>query len=491
MKTKRKILILIIAFLSAEVILLSFKCFNYPSLTNSVVNTIMRPPICKDCNVILISLDTLSANHLPCYGYERNTAPNLCKFGEDNIMFTNAFSNASWTLPSHVSIFTGLYPNQHKVNIQNVDSLSRSIPFLPEILQQNGYKTYFNMPLNSEFFPIDKVYNRGIDQLIDSDTPQGWVSSLKTLTENNKKGQKTFLFLHTYWVHEPYIPENKKRIIFAKNLNESPYLKIIEDAKGPDRCNLNFLYFLKKEITAYGKEYPIVIDTPLYIKLMQVSNKENMSEFCSLYGYSQDIVGYYAPYANSLINTNDAKMMSHMKDLYDSKIFELDEYLQNTLMYVLNSDLKKNTVIVITADHGEEFMEHGLWGHGRQLYDTMTKVPLMIYIPGQKNIKISQAAQSVDIVPTLLNVLKINNSYRFFGSDLFVKDIFNTPKYVFAEEGGSGVIRDNKWKLFYQIENNNPVGIRLFDFKKDPQEKNDVIFTNNTTLERLLKNIPK
>src|SRR3989344_4435924 len=70
---------------------------------------------CKDCNVILVLLDTLGTNHLPCYGYERDTAPILCAFAKENVMFQNAYSNATWTLPSHVSAFTGLYPETHNV----------------------------------------------------------------------------------------------------------------------------------------------------------------------------------------------------------------------------------------------------------------------------------------------------------------------------------------------------------------------------------------
>ena len=73
-------------------------------------------PLCKNCNIILVSLDTLSANHLPCYGYARNTAPNLCTFAENNILFKNAFAKFTRTLPSNVSIFTGQFPSTHGVN---------------------------------------------------------------------------------------------------------------------------------------------------------------------------------------------------------------------------------------------------------------------------------------------------------------------------------------------------------------------------------------
>ena len=122
-------------------------------------------PLCKDCNIVWISLDTLSAKHLPCYGYPRNTAPNLCKFAQENIRFANAYSNSFWTLPSSVSEFTGLYPETHKVITYN-DVLNGNTPFLPQILQKNGYTTLFGVPLENPAIPVKNALNRGIDKYL-------------------------------------------------------------------------------------------------------------------------------------------------------------------------------------------------------------------------------------------------------------------------------------------------------------------------------------
>jgi len=185
--------------------------------------------------------------------------------------------------------------------------------------------------------------------------------------------------------------------------------------------------------------------------------------------------------------------MSHLKDLYDSKIVELDEYLKEVFAYVQNSELKKNTIIIITSDHGEEFGEHGSWAHGTNLFDTSIKVPLIMYVPGLKNKKIAQVAESVDVVPTLLSLLNIKNSYTFAGSDLLMNTLFRTTKCAISQEQreNSGVIRNSEWKLFYKIENNKAIGVKLFNYKKDSQEKNNVIFENDAIVEKLLKNIPK
>jgi len=455
-----------------------------------------KHPICKDCNVILISLDTLSANHLPCYGYDRNTAPNLCKFGEENILFENAFSNASWTLPSHVSLFTGLYPSQHKmIDWNNKQNLPRSVPFLPEILQNNGYKTYFYMLVGDPTLPIDLVYYRGINEITNTSKESDWSKGLQHLRSNNNVGQKTFLFLHTYWVHDPYIPTTDKESAYVKDLNNSSYLKIYKEHyfSGTNKCSSGFLVYLKKALEE-DMETILKNDTAVYKPMLSMlSDKNRSKQFCNTYEDSDYLTLYYRGYTRSMVNTGGPKMMSHLKDLYDSKIVELDEYLKEVFAYVQNSELKKNTIIIITSDHGEEFGEHGSWAHGTNLFDTSIKVPLIMYVPGLKNKKIAQVAESVDVVPTLLSLLNIKNSYTFAGSDLLMNTLFRTTKCAISQEQreNSGVIRNSEWKLFYKIENNKAIGVKLFNYKKDSQEKNNVIFENDAIVEKLLKNIPK
>ncbi len=501
MKLPYRLLIAIVLFLLASVIIFSVKIVDYPSLGNLLVSKIGGKPVCKDCNVILISLDTLSANHLPCYGYARNTAPNLCKFGKENTLFTNMFSNANYTLPSHVSIFTGLYPNKHKVDREYEDRLSLKIPFLPEMLQKNGYKTLFYMILTATHLPIDKVYNRGINQLVEGDNPPDWKGGLEALSQNNSKGKKTFLFLHTYWVHEPYVLEKKERQLYVKKLDSDIYPKTWEEV---NNCTPAFLRFLKEALKNdllggkfNGDENIYSIHLDIYEQLSALFDGKNELRFCNLYKENWYLYSYYSGYIHSKSSTADSKTINYIVDLYDSKIVELDEYLKDVFAYVQNSDLKKNTIIIVTTDHGEEFMEHGALGHGINLYDTSLKVPLMMYIPGQKKREISQFAQSVDIVPTLLGLLKLKNPYKLSGVDLFINNIFNASRYAVAQHNiyndstNIAVIRDSEWKLFYKFKDNKPVAIRLFNYKKDPQEKNNVMFKQNAVVSRLLKNVPK
>ena len=158
---------------------------------------------CKDCNVILISLDSLRAKSLPCYGYEKNTSPNLCEFAKKSFLFKRVYTPSSKTLDSHFSIFTGLYPKSHGVNVPFTSVLDKKIRTLPQIVESNGYATLFSGPLIDPHLPLDRGFERGFRYKEYGDEPRFWFDNMK---KYGLLGRKFFAFLHTYDVHEPYIP---------------------------------------------------------------------------------------------------------------------------------------------------------------------------------------------------------------------------------------------------------------------------------------------
>ncbi|MFZ2026563.1 MAG: sulfatase [Microgenomates group bacterium] len=455
-----------------------------------------KTPICKDCNVVLISLDTLSANHLPCYGYERDTAPFLCSFAKKNIMFKNMFSNSNTTLPSHVSMLTGLYPSSHKVNLANVDSLSPTMPFLPKILQDNGYLTHFYFTLSDPSnLPVDKVFYRGINTITSVDHPRDWKRGLDLLDANNTKGEKTFLFLHSYWVHSPYILENKDNLVFGKSMDKG---RIPSTWNTLTSCTPEYLSYLEDAIkedidNVYwgGENDSLYID--LYKDLSEINRDDPVeaSKLCAEDRYALAFSLYFRSYYSYLLRSMDMKDALFMTNLYDSKIKELDGYIQETVSHILNSKLKKNTVIIITSDHGEEFMEHGLWEHGKNLYDTSVKVPLILFIPGYTTAETDILAQSVDIVPTILKIIGIPNPSMTDGKDLFSKQ----PRelYVIAEKTIDSIktIRDSQWKLHISTKTGDNIPYELYDIIRDPNEMNNVIFLHPNIVKKLIDALSK
>lgn len=463
------------------------------------LGALQTKPICKDCNIILISLDTLSANHLPCYGYKRNTAPYLCAFAKENILFKNMFSNSNTTLPSHVSLLTGLYPSKHNVNVPNRDILSSQIAFLPEVLKRNGYNTHFYFTLaDSANLPIDTVFNRGIDTITTVTHPNDWKQGLDILDSNNAQGKKTFLFLHTYWVHSPYIVENKQKQAFGNTMNTDT---IPDTWTSLTECTSEFITYLTQAIqedveNGYWGDRDRDIYTNLYAELLttQRNNGIGREVICDNPRYTPVLSLYVRTYYSYLLSSIDPTQAASVGDLYDSKIRELDDYLQEVIKHVTSSNLKKNTLIVITSDHGEEFLEHGQWEHGKNLYDTSIKVPLIVYIPGYGNKTISDLAQSIDIMPTLLRLVGIPNIDAIDGRDLFKNEGFwHGDKYTVSEKviDNMKTIRDIRWKLFLNTKTGENIPYELYDGNNDPAEMDNVILSHPNIVQRLMKQLSK
>ena len=488
MRMKTKSLILINIFLFILTIVISFKIFNLAPLGNLILSNLTGQPICKDCNVILVSLDTLSANHLPCYGYGRNTAPNLCKFGQENILFNNAYSNAYFTLPSHTSIFTGLLPSKHKVNMPNFDKLDPNIPFLPQILQQNGYETYFNMITNN-YLPVDKVYNRGIDQIVNPNNFSNlWEKGLQKFKENNEKGQKTFLFLHTYYVHTPYLIEDENPTYTRKVFDTIP-----TDAAHYEACSENFISYLKSSLEVDLTKQFWLDKTSTYQTIYNdLLNATDINKFCDKYHDKLSL--YRIGYVYNKNNINTSEKVEYIKDLYDQKIVELDSLLSPLLDLIKQNNIRQNTILIITADHGEEFMEHGEIQHNT-LFDSNVRIPLIMYIPGINNNQVNKISQNIDIVPTILDAVGIKLNYSFQGKSL-INDIVwgkTSKKYVVAEKmsDGTKTIRDEKYKLFLKQSKNQLQPYLLFDIQNDPSESQNIIFSRADIVNGLKKEIIK
>lgn len=455
--------IILIVFFALMVILGLY--FNLPFLKeNLLVNrTNLQDLECKDCNLIIISLSNISAEHMSLYGYERLTSPNLDKWAKDAIVFKNAFTHASWTLPVAVSLFSSLYPYTHQVTDRYVNNiLDKNIKTLPEILKDNGYKTAaftggldyssgfghirgfeeFKQPKNLNIWPTDIA---------------GFSSSLEKASKwlNNNSGDKFFLFLHGYDAHCPFDPPKKFKGVFSN---------------------------------AEGKN--ITIDNTICLRGYKNSEDENYEAY------------YFKKGQQKVVLTQDD--IDYLKDLYDEEILSVDEIVSNFLNN-LDKKILDKTIIVIFSDHGEMFAKHGRFGRAGTtrgtLYDDVLHIPLIIKIPQKGSKTINGLVQIIDIMPTLLNSLDISINRKMQGKDLtsLVVNDKLINDYVFAgSKFGVGLrnliykikslnesIRNDKWKLIREVnfpntEENNKKQIEeefyeLYDLENDPDELNNLI----------------
>lgn len=178
----------------------------------------------KDKNIILISLDTLRPDHLGIYGYERNTSPNIDTFAGNSILFLNATAQSNWTLTSHMSIFSSLYPFEtgynKNSNIHQTVRFAENIKLIQEYLKENGYKTgaITGGGYLSEYFGYDKgmdyytVIEKKVGPASKSDCSNSIDEAMKWIKES--ENVKFFLFFHTYEIHKPF-----NHTDFLKDLN--------------------------------------------------------------------------------------------------------------------------------------------------------------------------------------------------------------------------------------------------------------------------------
>lgn len=483
-KVKKRFFIVLIALVMV---------FSTIQILNSVRN---KKSLCKDCNIIMISIDSLSANHMPCYGYDRDTTPNLCKFGSNNIIFKNAFSNATWTLPSHVSMFTSLYPEYHNV-IKHGDVLSLKIPFLPEILQNNGYETFFYIPKHDYTLPINDVYSRGITKIIPKETinpnnPFSYLNdALNSFLSNIKKGEKTFTFLHTYYVHNPYLIEEREKIYTKDSFDNIPLsMKELFDRPFTSELYQEILSeaSLKKNTGDWREVSLNFYDNLKNAKTLEEAEKIFKSQGEGFFWYLYYVDHYYM----RKINKNDKLQVEYIKALYDQEIHELDEWIGNVLIPFLEYPaIKNNTIVIITSDHGEEFMEHDQIGH-TTAYDSNLKIPFLIYIPGITGKTIMPSVQSIDIVPTILDIIGISsNKFLFQGYSLVDLIQKNTKinRLLFADgfENKTKAIRKENWKLFLMKDMENKyVPYELYDTESDPNELNNILSSHMDIVNRII-----
>lgn len=466
-------------------------------------------PLCKDCNVILISIDTLSALHLPCYGYTRNTSPNLCEFARKNVWFPNSYAQSYFTLPSHFSIFTSLYPSTHGMLKSRANSLDPTHKMLTEVLHTNGYSTLYFGPVDSIQLPLDKGLGRGFDYKTpsysyapDDPTLNIWKRGIDMFKENQKQGKKTFLFLHTYYVHQPYLPMTRNLHFTKDYIADMPVTSKEYFSLTPD-----YIRFVKENF----KEEPL--DTPVDSSVYELYNRflssTDETESMKLYDELTDVDcsdfcitdAYY--YGQHL---GDKRKVAYMKALYDEQIFNLDTQMKHILK-LLEPELRKNTILIITADHGEGFMEHDSLGHSL-LYNEVLRVPLIMSIPHALARKVETPVEGIDIYPTILRFLGIHPPTTIEGVDV-TKHILGQPfvqgrPYIISDMFGmvqssqsayipqrQETIINNKWKLYIKDvhEIDNPKFQELYDAKNDPWDAKNVASIHPTEVQTLLNQL--
>lgn len=320
-------------------------------------------------NIILISIDCGRADHLSAYGYHRLTSPKIEKIASEGVLFKNCISSSAWTLPSHASMFTGLYTCQHRTDDGNY-WLDAKHPVMAETLNEAGYATagFSRVP---------------------------WVSTTTGLSRG-------FQYFQEYFFKNPSVA--KKYAFAAQELFRLLLNKRDAGAKrttkkvkqwidaNRDKPFFAFIHLWEAHITYRlpGSQLGVFLDGYDLNKARQVNQ-------------------HYDRYIAGVVKMT-AEDFNILGRLYDATLLYLDGKIGEIVDHLRDLNLLDDTLLIITADHGENIGDHNLMGHKISLHDSLIKVPLVVRYPkafpaGTTSYNL---VQQVDFFPTVLELLGID-----------------------------------------------------------------------------------
>ena len=375
---------------------------------------------CSGCNLVIISINTLRADRVGVYGYSLNTTPYIDRFAKNSIVFENAYSLDTFTLPSATTLFTSTYPQYHGVTEWYL-GMSDELPVLTEVLASAGYTTV-GIAGDEALSPV-YGFNRGFRRYYFA--PENTTIVFSEIRKLRDK--KFFLYIQLEHLHGLALEERDKYFM---------------DAKCEDLQQIKLWYAYDRYKEEGGKAH---------------------------------IFDFYLNYSNTSYETK----MHTINAFYDGKLKVVDEQFGGIIEALKDLNLLKNTIVVVTSDHGQALYEHDFVGHGGPFaYEELVHVPLIMYIPGQKASKLSSYIQTIDIAPTVLDLLGIDIPREFQGKSFNDCLLYNFSCPSRCIYGKNYIICDG-WKLIYVSNETN----YLYNLKEDPKESTNLapILTNLTS----------
>jgi len=334
-------------------------------------------------NILLIIVDTLRADHLSVYGYERATSPALDALAQEGVLFENAYAASSWTLPSHASIFTGHHPSVHRADGDR--PLDNRLPTIGTELQKLGYRTGV-FSANYYIFSRLNGFARGFHHFTDH------YQSIGNVVTNTLYGRA----IEYYALHRMGGLEHKLGRIAAPQLTENFLRWIGQDQEKPYFAVLNY----------YDAHAPYIPPQPY--RRMFSAQFEPGGKINTDWG----MVDIY-------LDLSPEQVQGEI-DAYDGAIAYVDDSIAQLLANLKKQGALDNTIVVVTSDHGESFGEHGLFEHHNSLYPEVIHVPLLMVWPGHipAGLRVPIPVSNQDLAATFLDLLGYGEQKIFPGVSL-------------------------------------------------------------------------
>lgn len=393
---------------------------------------VVKAPAKAPKNVVVILIDTLRADKLrPVNPKTRVRTPGLDRFAATATTFLRGHSSENWTKPSIASLFSGLTPWEHTAT-KGESVLPRSVPFLAEILKSEGFETasFIANGYVSDRFGFGRGWDFYRNYIRENRRSKSEFIARDVLSwlDSRKSEKPFFLYIHTIDPHVPYRPPED----FLGLYGDTNY-------RGQVNFRTNALFL---EHVKMGK-----------IKL-------------------------------------NARDRAHLEALYDGEISYHDVNFTTILDALKKRGLDEDTLVIVTADHGEEFWDHGSVGHGHNVYQELLHIPYFIKHPGieRPGTSLEEAVSLTDLAPTILDALGKSVPEEMSGRSLIPLlkgESLGAQRFAvagFMDNWRTITLGDHK--LIARPRNRQ----MLFNLKRDPGEKDDVSSERGLTL-RALKSV--
>ena len=390
-------------------------------------------------NIILITLDTMRADHLGCYGYDRPTSPNIDEFASNATLYTRALSSAPWTLPTHASLFTGLNPFEHgshtymKARRLRMNPLDEEHLTLAEVFENEGYATgafVTNTGFLTERWQLDQGFQTYAVGRVRA--PALNELAFEWLEEHGAKS--FFLFLNYMDTHRPYNASQ-----------HAPFLK-----------------------TAAVEDNGQAVQA-LYSRVMPAQE----------------------PVPEDLVRK--------VKDQYDTAVWVLDQGIGALVDTLKARGLYDRTMIVLTSDHGEFFGEHHLVEHSKDIYQEVIMIPLVIKNPGQRKGRVVKVPTTSTDIPSLVlsQCGERGAAYldRFRDApgnhEVIVENYYSRNHDVYHKVWGHRFnrVRTAIYDWPFKYIRSSDEEHELYNLDKDPGEAKNLVASNVELADRLSKRL--
>ncbi len=410
-------------------------------------------------NIILIVVDALRADYLPLFSADATAkTPHIDAFAEDSVVFQNCFSQASWTKPSFATIFSGLYPGSHTATSKTA-ALPDDVTTFPEVLLDGGYYTK-GFANNGNIAPIFD-FNQGF-------------ADYTELKKNRCLGASesaSNLSLYNALVKAKEVLAKR---LFGEKITITDYY---QPAEAVTQTALTWMD---------GAERPK--DVPFFLMLHYMETHDPFMDWDS------PGVGYAR---RRMPNPDASEYLEPMRKAYNSEIEHLDKYLGVLFDELKQRGMYDEALIVVTADHGEEFYDHEGWWHGFTLYDEVIHIPLIVKQPKgrQAGVVSADLARHIDLGPTFLQCARLEKPDSMPGESLLNPDgsCANADVgYAYSENDFEGnvleAVRTKDAKLIRANEDNvsglEPV--EFYDLATDPGEQTNRAGENDAREDALM-----